>query len=88
MQFTSVTRGRLDFDHSDNVVSQVPIARQTAAIGDGLGPQLAAPASRRVLSDDEAPWVVGESPAANPDTGGKITVAGIATSTQAVSKRE
>ncbi|MDA1054595.1 MAG: hypothetical protein O3C40_29540 [Planctomycetota bacterium] len=70
-QFTSVTLSQ-PVPNQRSAVNQTPVAFKAAVPADELGPRLATPASRRVVSDDESPWVVGESTFSEPGTDGKI----------------
>jgi|GEM_PF-2600037 len=70
-QFTSVTVGQAA-TYQRSAVSQTPVSLKAAVPVDDLGPRLATPASRRVVSDDESPWVVGDSTFPELETSNKI----------------
>ena len=78
-RFTALTRGQPEAHHYGTSASDETVSLKTAAFAGALGPQLAAPPVRRIISDDEMPWVVGESTFQEPESSGKIAVTGRST---------
>ena len=78
-RFTTLTRGQPEGRHYGTSASDETVSLKTAAFAGALGPQLAAPPVRRIISDDETPWVVGESTFQEPESSGKIAVTGKST---------